>query len=114
VWCFLILILPGLLAGTLMHKAEAEFALDRSALRGTGSERRILRLGPDQQKMVRHIGSLLIASVLSHLWWFAVALLMLKGPHVTVWMEVALLPQLILGTFGLDIARRAHVLAADG
>ena len=56
---------------------------------------------------------LLIASVLSQLWWFALALLMLTAPHVTVWMEVALLPPVILGTFGLDIARRAYVLPAD-
>jgi hypothetical protein len=57
---------------------------------------------------------LLIASVLSQLWWLAVALLMLKGPHVTVWMEVALLPPLIVGSVGLDIARRAYVVLADG
>jgi hypothetical protein len=56
---------------------------------------------------------LLIASVLAQLWWLAVALLMLKGPHVTLWMEAGLLPPLIVGSVGLDIARRAYILPAD-
>jgi hypothetical protein len=37
-----------------------------------------------------------------------------QSPHVTVWTEVALLPPLVVGSVGLDIARRAYLLPADG
>lgn len=124
VWCFLVLIVPGLVAGALIHKAGVEFALGGLLSAGLGvtaayggwalTSKRWSGTSPaliSEQAGRR----LLIASVLAQLWWFALALLMLKGPHVTVWMEVALLPPVILGSVGLDIARRAYVLpAAEG
>jgi hypothetical protein len=122
VWCFLVLIIPGLVAGALMHKAGAEFALGGILSAGLGVAAAYCgwaltskRWSGTSPALISKTGGrrLLIASVLSHLWWFALALLMLKGPHVTVWMEVALLPPIVLGTVGLDIARRAYVLPAE-
>ena len=124
VWCFLVLIVPGLVVGALIHKVGGEFALGGllSAVLGvsaayTGCALTSKRWSGTSPALISATGSrrLLIASVLAQLWWFALALVMLKASHVTVWMEVALLPPLILGTVGLDIARRAYVLpAAEG
>jgi hypothetical protein len=123
VWCFLVLIIPGLIAGALMHKAGVEFALGGILSAGLGVSAAYSGWVFTDKKwsdistpLISETAArrLLIASVLSQLWWFVLALLMLKGPHVTVWMEVALLPPLILGSVGLDIARRAYVLPADG
>ena len=106
-----------------MHKAGAEFALGGILSAGLGVAATYCgwaltskRWSGTSPALISKTGGrrLLIASVLSHLWWFALALLMLKGPHVTVWMEVALLPPIVLGTVGLDIARRAYVLPAEG
>jgi hypothetical protein len=122
VWCFLVLIVPGVLAGALINGAGAEFALGGLLSAGLGVSAAYSgwaltskRWSGTSPALISETGSrrLLIASVLSQLWWFALALLMLKGPHVTVWMEAALLPPIVLGTFGLDIARRAYVLPAE-
>jgi len=122
VWCFLALIAPGLVAGALIHKAGAEFALGGLISAGLGvtaayggwalTSKRWSGTSPPliSAKAGRR---LLVASVLTQLWWFALALVMLKAPHVTVWMEVALVPPIVLGSVGLDIARRAWVLPAD-
>jgi hypothetical protein len=120
----LVLTTPGLVVGLVIHEAGKEFALGGLLSAGLGvtaayggwaltSKR---WSGTSPALISQHAGHrLLVASVLSQLWWFALALVMLKASHVTVWMEVALLPPLILGTFGLDIARRAYVLpAAEG
>jgi hypothetical protein len=116
------LISPGLLVGVLLHGAGGEFALGGilSAALGvsagySGWALTDAKWSGRSSPLISDKGGrrLLIASVLAKLWWLAVALLMLKGPHVTVWMEVGLLPPLIVGSVGLDIARRAYVLPAD-
>ncbi len=122
VWCLLALISPGLVVGLLIHEAGKEFALGGLLSAGLGvtaayggwalTSKRWSGTSPaliSEQAGRR----LLVASVLSQLWWFALALVMLKAPHVTVWMEVALVPPIVLGTVGLDIARRAWVLPGD-
>jgi hypothetical protein len=118
-WCLLVLITPGLIAGALIHKAGAEFALGGLLSAALGVSAAYSGWALTSKKwsdisapLISETAGrrLLIASVLSQLWWFALALVMLKAPHVTVWMEVALLPPIILGTVGLDIARRAYVL----
>jgi hypothetical protein len=123
VWCLLVLITPGLVAGALIHDAGAEFALGGllSAALGVSAAYSGWALtskrwsGTSPALISEQAGRrLLVASVLAQLWWLALALLMLKAPHVTVWMEVAVLPPVILGSFGLDIARRAYVLPAGG
>ncbi len=124
VWCLLVLITPGLVVGALIHKVGGAFALGAllSAALGVSAAYSGCALtskrwsGTSPALISERAGRrLLIASVLSQLWWFALALVMLKASHVTVWMEVALLPPLILGAVGLDIARRAFVLpAAEG
>jgi hypothetical protein len=118
-WCLLVLITPGLVVGAFIQELGAEFTLGGLLSAGLGvsaayggwalTSKRWSGTSPaliSEQAGRR----LLIASVLSQLWWFALALVMLKAPRVTVWMEVALLPPVILGTVGLDIARRAYVL----
>jgi hypothetical protein len=123
VWCFLVLIVPGLVVGLLIHEAGKEFALGGILSAGLGVAAAYCgwaftskRWSGTSPALISETGGrrLLIASVLAHLWWFALALLMLKGPHVTVWMAVALLPPIALGAVGLDIARRAYVLPAGG
>ena len=121
-WCFVILISPGLLAGVLLHGVGGEFALGGILSGALGVSAGYSGWALTNAKwsgistpLISNNGGrrLLIASVLAQLWWLAVALLMLKGPQVTVWMEVGLLPPLIVGSVGLDIARRAYTLPAD-
>jgi hypothetical protein len=122
VWCSLVLIIPGLVAGALIHKAAAGFALGgllsaalAVAAAYCGWALTNKKWSDISAPLISDVAGrrLLIASVVSHLWWFALTLLMLTSPHVTVWMGAALLPPIILGTLGLDIARRAYVLPAD-
>src|SRR3984893_4574155 len=105
---------PGLLAGVLLHGAGGEFALGGILSGALGVSAGYSGWALTNAKssgistpLISNKGGrrLLIASVLAQLWWLAVAVLMLKGPHVTVWMEVGLLPPLIVGSVGLDIAR---------
>jgi hypothetical protein len=121
-WCFLVLISPGLLAGVLFHEAGAELALGGILSGALGVSAGLSGWALTKKKwsgtstpLISDKGGrrLLIASVLNLLWWLAVALLMFKGPHVTVWMEVALLPPLVVGSVGLDIARHAYFIPAD-
>jgi hypothetical protein len=121
-WCFLVLIVPGLVAGVLIHRAGAEFALGGLLSAALGVSAAYSGWALTSKKwsdisapLISETAGrrLLIASVLSQLWWFALALVMLKASHVTVWMEVALLPPILVGTVGLDIARHAYVLPAD-
>jgi hypothetical protein len=90
-WCFLVLISPGLLAGVLIHDAGAEFALGGvlSAALGVsagysgwaGWALTNAKCSATSTPLISNKGGrqLLIASVLSQLWWLAVALLMLKA-----------------------------------
>jgi hypothetical protein len=121
-WCFLVLIVPGLAAGVLIYEAGGEFALGGllSAALGVSAAYSAWALtskkwSETSAPLISAEGGrrLLIASVLIHLWWFALALLMLTAPRVTVWMDLALLPAILVGTVGLDIARRAYVLPAE-
>lgn len=102
-----------------MHKAGVEFALGGILSAGLGVSAAYTAWVMTNKKwsgisapLISETAGrrLLVASVLGQLWWFALALLMFIGPHVTVWMEVALVPPIILGSVGLDIARRAYVL----
>jgi hypothetical protein len=118
-WCFLVLIVPGLVVGALIHEAGGEFALGGLLSAALGVSAAYSGWALTSKKwseisapLISHKGGrrLLIASVLIHLWWFALALLMLTAPRVTVWMDLALLPPILVGTVGLDIARHAYVL----
>jgi hypothetical protein len=107
--------------GLLIHEAGKEFAMGGLLSAGLGVSAAYVgwaftskKWSGTSPRLISETGGrrLLIASVLSQLWWFALTLVMLKASHVTVWMEVALVPPIVLGAVGLDIARRAWGLPA--
>jgi hypothetical protein len=82
VWCFLALIVPGLVAGALIHDAGAEFALGGLLSAGLGVSAAYSgwaltskRWSGTSPALIGETGGrrLLVASVLSQLWWFALA-----------------------------------------
>lgn len=110
-WCLMLLLSLGLIAGIAFQAAGTELALGgivtgafAVSVAYTGFLFRSIDPGLTSDRGRRR---LVVASPLALLWWLAVTLMMMIGPHVTAWMLLAMTPPVAVACIAADIVRRA-------